>query len=191
MGAVAGSGVRRGRRILRTLSLRGRLGARDFHRLGRCGGPPGRRASRRLWRGSLRGGVKKLARSELFLGSGLAENQTGATTGKQNSPGGSHRKCPVPYEPASSNYNDITACIGSTRSPRGTGTITRYDGPSRPGVSYFTTMLTSLSGTVITFTTCFPSTKGRTFSSAKARASSSSLGVPNGAAIRARSFPFT
>src|ERR1035437_8181252 len=47
-------------------------------------------------------------------------------------------------------------------------------------VHYFTTTFTSLSGTVITLTTCLPVRYGCTFSSAMASDSSSSFGVPKG-----------
>src|SRR5439155_15399422 len=55
----------------------------------------------------------------------------------------------------------------------------------------FTTILTSLSGTTITFTTCLPLMNGCTLGSASARSRRTSFGVPNGTDRCARSLPFT
>src|ERR1039458_10621429 len=65
---------------------------------------------------SLRGGVEKLAGGELFLGSGLAKDQTGGTAGKRKSPSGWHRQLSGQGGPASSCYNDITGSQGRHRS---------------------------------------------------------------------------
>src|ERR1035437_8694205 len=56
---------------------------------------------------------------------------------------------------------------------------------------YFTTIVTSVSATVITLTTCLPARKVLIFSSARARASSSSFDVPKAAVMRLRSLPLT
>src|SRR5580704_13022631 len=56
---------------------------------------------------------------------------------------------------------------------------------------YRTTIFTNLSGTTITFTTCFPSINGFTFESPSASFSNASRDVPNGANILPRTLPFT
>jgi hypothetical protein len=66
----------------------------------------------------------------------------------------------------------IRTLNGRLRSPIGT--------KLSPTAAYRTTTFTSLSGTVITLTTCLPSRKARALSSAIAPASRSCVGVPKG-----------
>ena len=56
---------------------------------------------------------------------------------------------------------------------------------------HLTTILTSLSGTTITLTTCLPARSGWIFESASASLSSSSVGVPRATLSLPRSLPFT
>ena len=61
----------------------------------------------------------------------------------------------------------------------------------RVAISYFTTILTSLSGTTITFTTCLPAIEACVFGSISASRSNSSFDVPKGTDMWPRTLPFT